>query len=169
MTPSSRSDAYFGNNHVFNQSVFDETKKYWTDDLITREMLTNSKVSRQLQSRATNPTYNFSSTVDAFSLGELLAPIVAFGDKAEATTNRTFMVHFFENEHLPIHLGWHRPTEVVTLDDITKLSAILAESQTLLTPSANGQDTQNTTHGETEEDACGKRKMRRSVGHFGIA
>ncbi|KAK4494620.1 hypothetical protein PRZ48_013976 [Zasmidium cellare] len=167
----SRSDAYFGNNHVFNQTIFDESKKYWTDDLVTANQLTNSKVARQLQSRATNPTYNFSSTVDSFSKGEVLAPIVAFGDKVAATTNRTFMVHFFENEHLPIHLGWHRPTEPVTLEDVTKLSEILAKSQTLLTDSPSAQQgTQNTTHGETEEDTCGKRKMiRRAVGHFGVS
>lgn len=76
-----------------------------------------------------------------------------------------------ENEHLPIHLGWHRPSEPVTLEDVTKLSEILAQSQTLLTDNPNEQQgTQNTTHGETEEETCGKKKVKRGlVGHFGIS
>lgn len=47
----SRSDAYFGNNHVFNQSVFDESKKYWTTDILDRYQMSNAKLARQIQSR----------------------------------------------------------------------------------------------------------------------
>lgn len=89
-----RSDAYFGSNHIFNQSVFDETRSYWPDDLITAEHLANGKLARQLTSRSTNPEYTFTSTTESFSLGEVSAPIVAFGDLTTYTTNRTFVTYW---------------------------------------------------------------------------
>lgn len=91
----SRSDAYFGNNHVFNQSVFDQSKKYWTTDILDRYQMADSKLSRQIQSRATNPEYNFSSSVENFSIGEILAPFAVFGDRDAVTVSRTWAEYFF--------------------------------------------------------------------------
>ena len=91
----SRSDAYFGNNHVFNQTIFDESKKYWTGDVLDREMLSNGKLARMLQSKATNPEYRFTETVEHFSIGEILAPVVVFGDRESVTVNKTLVEYFF--------------------------------------------------------------------------
>ena len=92
---TSRTDAYFGNNHVFNATVFNETKQWWTAPLVTAEMLANGKVARQLSSKAHNPTYVFTLTTEEFSLGEVVAPVIAFGDVEEITVNRTLMEYFF--------------------------------------------------------------------------
>lgn len=91
----SRSDAYFGNNHVFNQSVFDQAKKYWVKPTITAEHIGNSKLARMLQSKATNPEYKFTNTTEAFSIGEILAPFIAFGDADNVTVARNLVVYFF--------------------------------------------------------------------------
>lgn len=90
----SRSDASFGNNHVFNQTIFDETRVYWTGPTLDANMLANSKVARQLGSKAFNPNYTFTSTIENFSLGELVAPIVAFGDSDAVTANRTLVEYW---------------------------------------------------------------------------
>ncbi|KAL9622322.1 MAG: hypothetical protein Q9160_003333 [Pyrenula sp. 1 TL-2023] len=37
----SRTDAFFGNNRVFNQTVFDTTKAFWTEDTLDAKMLAN--------------------------------------------------------------------------------------------------------------------------------
>jgi hypothetical protein len=97
LTPerTSRSDAFFGNNHVFNQTIFDETRAYWTDSIIDVDMLANGKIARQIASKAFNPTYTFTSTTEQFSLGELAAPIIAFGDMQSGTVNRTLVEYFF--------------------------------------------------------------------------
>ncbi|KAH8204654.1 hypothetical protein TruAng_001129 [Truncatella angustata] len=92
-----RSDAYFGNNHVFNQSVFDTTKAYWTSETVTPTMLANGKLFRQIESRSSNPNYTFTTRTEAFSLGEVSAPIVAFGDLDMGTVNRTLVEYFFES------------------------------------------------------------------------
>jgi hypothetical protein len=95
----SRSDAYFGNNHVCNQSIFNQTTQWWTGATIDRDMMANAKVIRMLQSRATNPTYRFTSTTEAFSIGEILAPFVVLGDKESVLVNKTLVEYFFGELH----------------------------------------------------------------------
>lgn len=58
-------------------------------------MLANGKVARQVSSKAFNPNYTFTSTIEQFSLGEVIAPIVAFGDVDLAMVNRTLVEYFF--------------------------------------------------------------------------
>ncbi|KAL1631274.1 putative Chloroperoxidase [Diplodia seriata] len=131
----SRSDAYFGNNHVFNQSIFDTSRKYWTDDVMTPAMIANSKIFRQVESRAANPDYAFSSTVESFSLGEIAAPFIVFGDHASETVNRTMVEYFFENERLPSELGWVKQPEPVDLSVILHFSEVAGNATNLLTDS----------------------------------
>ncbi|GMF75595.1 unnamed protein product [Aspergillus oryzae] len=95
LTPISRTDAYFGNNHVFNETIFEETKKYWTGPTLDANMLANSKLARQISSKAYNPTYTFTSSMEQFSLGEVAAPIIAFGDIQNGKVNRTLVEYFF--------------------------------------------------------------------------
>ena len=92
---ASRSDAFFGNNHVFNQSIFDETLIYWTDENLTARMLANGKLARQITSRSQNPNYTFTETTEHFSLGEVAAPIIVFGDMLGGTVNRSWVEYFF--------------------------------------------------------------------------
>jgi hypothetical protein len=58
-------------------------------------MLANGKLARQVSSKAYNPTYTFTSTTEQFSLGEVAAPIIAFGDMASGTVNKTLVEYFF--------------------------------------------------------------------------
>ena len=92
---SSRLDAFFGNNHVFNQEIFDETRSYWTGPVLNANMLASGKLARQVTSKAFNPDYTFTSTTEAFSLGEVATPIIAFGDMKAGTVNRTLVEYFF--------------------------------------------------------------------------
>ncbi|KAI0601599.1 Chloroperoxidase [Biscogniauxia sp. FL1348] len=129
----SRSDAFFGNNHVFNQTIFDTTKAYWTGETLDAAMLANGKLFRQIESRAFNPNYTFTSRTEAFSLGEVSAPIIAFGDLSSGTVNRTLVEYFFENERLPTELGWSRRTSPITLAEIGNMTSLIANATNLLT------------------------------------
>ncbi|KAH8658261.1 Chloroperoxidase [Xylariales sp. PMI_506] len=122
----SRSDAYFGNNHVFNQTIFDTTRAYWTSETLDADMLANGKLFRQIVSRSTNPNYTFTSTVEQFSLGEVSAPIIVFGDMDSGT-------FLLENERLPSDLGWVKKSNPVTLDQISTMSQLIANATNLLT------------------------------------
>ena len=58
-------------------------------------MLANGKLARQVTSKAFNPNYTFTSTTEAFSLGEVAAPIIVFGDMKAGTVDRSFVEYFF--------------------------------------------------------------------------
>jgi hypothetical protein len=58
-------------------------------------MLANGKLFRQIESRSTNPKYTFTNKTDAFSLGEVSAPIIVFGDMESGTVSRGFVEYFF--------------------------------------------------------------------------
>lgn len=88
-------DAYYGNNHLFNPSTFASSKQFWTSSVLSAEQLANSKLARQIDSRAFNPTYTFTATMEQFSLGELAAPIIAFGDSEAGTADRALVEYFF--------------------------------------------------------------------------
>lgn len=93
--PHSRSDAFFGNNHVFNQTIFDTTTAFWIQETLDAKQLANGKIFRQIESKAFNPNYTFTSTTEAFSLGEVAAPILIFGDIPAGTVNRSLVQFFF--------------------------------------------------------------------------
>lgn len=112
--------------------------------------LTQAKIARQLQSKSSNPEYTFTSTTEAFSVGEVLAPIIAFGDIQAATVNRSLVEFFFsecnddaydlsiadcitENERLPVELGWTRRRDPVALNDILELHKIVGKEGMLIT------------------------------------
>jgi hypothetical protein len=90
-----RQDAAFGNNHAFNESVFRSSQRWWTGEKVTVQMLANSKIARQVESRAFNPKYTFTAKTEEFSLGEVAAPIIVFGDMDEGTVERGLMEYFF--------------------------------------------------------------------------
>ncbi|KAL6236530.1 hypothetical protein BDW75DRAFT_250069 [Aspergillus navahoensis] len=129
----SRTDAFFGNNHAFNASIFAETTHYWTNTTLTPLMLANSKIARQITSRAFNPTYTFTESTENFSLGEVAAPIVAFGDLSKGTVERELVEYFFQHERFPTHLGWETRNQVVQLEDIMKLSRMIGSMTNLIT------------------------------------
>ncbi|KAF2111423.1 Chloroperoxidase [Lophiotrema nucula] len=129
----SRSDAFFGNNHVFNQTVFDTTTVYWTASTLDAKQLTNGKLFRQIDSRASNPNYTFTASTENFSVGEVAAPIIVFGDMDAGTVAKDLVVYFFENEKLPSELGWTKKADPVTLDNIMQVSSIIANATSLFT------------------------------------
>lgn len=67
----SREDAFFGNNHVFNQTVFSTSTAYWTETVLLPQHIADSKLARQITSRNTNPEYRFTTSIENFSIGEV--------------------------------------------------------------------------------------------------
>jgi hypothetical protein len=90
-----RADAFFGNNHIFNETVYNASRQWWTEETVTVKQLAHSKLFRQLESRASNLSYTFSASTEEFSLGEVAAPIIAFGDMTAGTVERSLMQYFF--------------------------------------------------------------------------
>ncbi|KAL1606808.1 hypothetical protein SLS60_004215 [Paraconiothyrium brasiliense] len=129
----SRTDAAFGSNHIFNETIFNTSRAFWTEDVVTANMLANSKLYRQIESRAFNPDYKFTATTEQFSLGEVAAPIIVFGDIEKFTVPKNLIEYFFLNEKLPTELGWTRKEHVMSVEDIGKVSQAIGRATSLLT------------------------------------
>ncbi|KAL5042015.1 hypothetical protein BDW71DRAFT_211549 [Aspergillus fruticulosus] len=129
----SRADAYFGNNHVFNPNVFAQTRAYWTKPTLTAAMLANSKIARQLHSKAFNPTYTYTKQTEQTSYTETGFPILAFGDIEAGTVDREFVEYWFENERLPSEVGWKVREEPVTVQQMAAVTRMIEEAVKLVT------------------------------------
>ncbi|RAH55983.1 peroxidase [Aspergillus piperis CBS 112811] len=117
----SRQDAFFGDNHDFNQTIFDETRSYWTSPIIDVKQAALSRQARVNTSMATNPNYTMSELGASFSYGETAAYIIVLGDKENGLVNRSRVEYLFENERLPLDLGWTRAKENITFDDLSTM------------------------------------------------
>ncbi|KAM0703001.1 hypothetical protein Q7P35_010433 [Cladosporium inversicolor] len=144
----SRMDAYYGNNHLFNPSTFASSKSFWTSSVLSAQQLANSKLARQIDSRAFNPTYTFTTTMEQFSLGELAAPIIAFGDSEAGTADRALVEYFFENERLPTSLGWSKKSKPVTLQEILLAVQHIRNATNLIT--GNSTEATRSAHATRE-------------------
>ncbi|POS77613.1 hypothetical protein DHEL01_v204005 [Diaporthe helianthi] len=143
----SRSDAFFGNNHVFNQSVFDTSTVWWTTDIITPVQMANSKLARQITSRAYNPDYIFTKTTEEFSLGEVAAPFIVFGSLQNPTVEKKLVTYFFEHERLPTELGWTKKEAEVTLANIIDVTNVLRNVTSLFTGAGTPYKVRRDLHG----------------------
>jgi hypothetical protein len=125
-------------------------------------MLANSKLVRQIVSRAFNPNYTFTQTTEQFSLGEVAAPIIVFGDMEKGEVDRDMVEYFFgmspspnipvsgcsadvlcvciENERLPTELGWTAKSDPITQEAVLGVSLMINEAQNLLTGSTDGSE-----------------------------
>jgi hypothetical protein len=61
---------------------------------VTVQVLANSKIARQWESRAWIPDYTFTPNTGGFSLNELAAQIIVFGDMDEGTVERGVVAQF---------------------------------------------------------------------------
>ncbi|KAK4444575.1 Chloroperoxidase [Podospora aff. communis PSN243] len=147
----SRSDAHFGNPLTFNQSVFDETKSHWTDEMINIEMGAKARYARIQTSSATNPSFELSELGSSFSFGESVAYVIVTGDKVSGTANRSWVEWLFEHEQLPLHLGWQKPATLFQESDLFGYM----------------EQIRNITKALEGETPAVRRSVRKSLGHFG--
>jgi hypothetical protein len=91
----SRQDAYFGDNHDFNQRVFDETLSYWPEHIIDVQSAALARQARVNTSKATNPKYSMSQLGEDFSYGETAAYLIVLGDKESGTVKRSWVEYMF--------------------------------------------------------------------------
>lgn len=54
----SRNDAFLGDNHSFNATIFDQTASHFTDDVISLKMAAAARTARLSAAKAANPEFN---------------------------------------------------------------------------------------------------------------
>ncbi|KAI7787299.1 hypothetical protein LA080_016373 [Diaporthe eres] len=113
----SRQDAAFGNNLVFNETVFNETRSNW-QDTIDIQQAAKARLARVNTSNMTNPSFGFTKIGEQFSVGESAAYLIVLGNKTTQTANKTVVEYLFEKERLPTEVGWTRPAEPLNGADL---------------------------------------------------
>lgn len=92
---NSRKDAHFGAPDVFDQETFNQTRAYWTGDIIDIQMAANARVARLMTSNLTNPEFSMSPLGDDFSIGETAAYIAILGDRKAGTVPKSWVEYLF--------------------------------------------------------------------------
>lgn len=95
----SRQDVFFGNNLVFDPTVFSETRGHWQDTIDVPQAAA-ARLSRIQTSNTTNPTFGFTKIGQQFSVGESAAYLIVLGNKTTRTANRTVVEYLFGKEFL---------------------------------------------------------------------
>lgn len=74
---------------------------------------------------ANNPNFNatFANSLTLLEYGLILS---VFGDATEGNGNVSLITYMFENERLPIELGWQPPTSNITVSTVRTLAASVA-------------------------------------------
>ncbi|KAI0387996.1 Chloroperoxidase [Hypomontagnella monticulosa] len=126
----SRVDAYFGNQAIFNKTVFDQTRSYWKGPILDLNESVRARLARLETSNATNPTFALSDLAKSFGLGEIAAYLAVLGDITSATAVKARIEYFFainatEHERLPTKLGWTKPNVLSKADFTDMLQRVM--------------------------------------------
>ncbi|KAI1503717.1 Chloroperoxidase [Biscogniauxia marginata] len=121
----SREDAYFGDPAVFNHTVFDETRAFWTGPIVDLRMAALSRLARLETSKVRNPSFTLNEQQEQLGLTEDALYLSVIGDITTATALKSQLEYFFENERLPFKLGWSKPHALSSSDIANMLERVV--------------------------------------------
>ncbi|KAL8369789.1 hypothetical protein RB595_000227 [Gaeumannomyces hyphopodioides] len=117
----SRNDAFFGDNHSFNPTIWNSTRAWFTEPIIGLEHAARAVVQRLVAAKASNPGFGLTKEQEGLAVGATALYMSALGDKVNGTVRRDYVRAFFEEERLPAAEGWCRAEEPVKSSDIGAL------------------------------------------------
>ncbi|RMZ71389.1 sterigmatocystin biosynthesis peroxidase stcC [Pyrenophora seminiperda CCB06] len=120
-----RADAALGNNHLFNEAIFQSSRRHWTAETVTVDMMATTTVQRQIESKVTNRNCDLSDDKINSCVGQASVPITVFGDLQQATVRRSVLEYWFRFERLPTELGWVKKTDQITLSTVQRITGLV--------------------------------------------
>lgn len=106
-----RADAYWGDDHTFNTTIWHRTLTSWgCAEELTFEVAATELKARFAYGVATNPQFNATFALNP-SLLQYAIVISAFGDAVKGDADLTQIKYLFEKERMPWGLGYVRPTK----------------------------------------------------------
>ncbi|KAF2108424.1 Chloroperoxidase [Lophiotrema nucula] len=118
----SRADAWIGDDFTFNLTIWDQTRSFWKNPIITVEDLAHSVEARWRTSKATNPWFSLlGERIPMVSGGAALFTSV-LGNSTAGTLRKDFINEWIVEERLPIRLGWKKNKTPVSPDTVSSLS-----------------------------------------------
>lgn len=121
----SRADASTGDDHSFNQTIWDTVTAYFAGQQnATIDTAAKAKFQRVTTEAARDPDFSYGPVQFIFSYGETAIYLSTMGDPVTGSAPVEYIQSLFEEERLPYEEGW-RPTVLPTT--LTSLGAMVFE------------------------------------------
>ncbi|EXF83786.1 hypothetical protein CFIO01_01513 [Colletotrichum fioriniae PJ7] len=132
----SRADfAVTGDAKTFNTTVWTETKGYLesgaaaSDNKVGVATMASARSKRIATAKATNPSFNLTTSQVTVSLGESAVILGTIGQSYTAPVAPVeWLKVVFEEERLPFNEGWNTSADVITTAQVLGLSQLIATS-----------------------------------------
>lgn len=125
----SRNDFYLGDNHSFNQTIWNSVASHFNQSTISIETAAAARKARLQAAAAANPHFSLPAAGAQFSFIETALYLSVFGSVQDGNAVTEWVKVLFEQERLPFREGFTRSETVITAAGILGLvSKVVAAS-----------------------------------------
>lgn len=122
----SRRDAYFGDDHSFNQDVFNQVLAYYEGmEETSIPVASKARYNRIQTARSEDPEFVYGVRQLVLSTGETALYLSTMGDPVTGVAPVKYVKSLFEKERLPYELGWTPPQGETNLPSLGAMIAQL--------------------------------------------
>ena len=122
----SRRDAYFGDDHTFNQDTFNQVLAYYEGmEETSIPVASKARYNRIETARSEDPEFIYGVRQLVLSTGETALYLSTMGDPTTGVAPVKYVKSLFEKERLPYELGWTPPTGETNLPSLGAMIAKL--------------------------------------------
>lgn len=112
----SREDAYFGDDHDFNQTIFNQfISQFHGAVKTTTESASIARYSRVQNSLETDPKVTYGALQFLLSSGETALYVQTMDSPVTNSARLDYVKTLFEEERLPFNMGWRASTTQISL------------------------------------------------------
>ncbi|PSN67638.1 Cloroperoxidase [Corynespora cassiicola Philippines] len=128
----SRADAAQGDNYNFNSTLWAQAKSFWHGDaLIAVQSAADASSARVKTAKETNPDFGIPEELVFTRTGPWGLLISIFGNQQEAVVQKERIEMVFEQEKLPLNLGWKRSGEVLDAEGVGVVAGMVFDASTI--------------------------------------
>ncbi|KAF4454041.1 chloroperoxidase [Fusarium albosuccineum] len=125
----SRNDIYFGDNHSFNETIWESVVSHFTEETISIETAAAARKERLQVAAAANPEFSLPADLVQISFIESALYLSVFGNIEDGNAVTEWVKILFEQERLPIEEGFKRSEDMITAAGVLGLvSKLVAAS-----------------------------------------
>lgn len=118
----SRADTTTGDNHSFNQTIWDTVLAYYNGmSDATIPVAAKARYNRITTEDARDPNFSYSPVQFILSYGETALYLSTMGDPSSGVAPIDYVRSLFEDERLPYELGWTPPKAPTTLASLGQM------------------------------------------------
>ncbi|KAH8664757.1 Chloroperoxidase [Ilyonectria robusta] len=122
----SRNDVYFGDNHSFNETIWESVASHFNQSTISIQTAATARKERIQAAAAVNPAFAMSASDVQFSFIETALYLSIFGSVADGNAVTEWVRIMFQEERLPFQEGFTTSEDVITAAGILGLVAKVA-------------------------------------------